>query len=375
MPSSDPAQHAQYLARRTFSNLDGLRCVSILAVLWYHMPIQWQRPLPIALARGHLGVDLFFVISGFLITTLLLRERERTGRIALGAFYARRTLRIFPLYFAVLGGLAVWVANDPVILASGADQTFFERMPYYLTYTSNLAPDEIIFSPSWSLATEEQFYLLWPPLLAFALPSLRWLALVAVLAWSLAANWGFADGTDLHPAFKATACTPIVLGVGLAFCLHRAATFRALAPLLARRGAILLPVLLIAWSISSAGPRADAALQPGDLRGWGRLGVHVGFVWLVGCAVVREGGVRAVILQAAPVRWIGRISYGIYLLQIPVLLYITLHLVETQGRLTWLPTEAAGWAAAFVGSSVLLATASWFTLERAFLRLKGRFQR
>src|SRR5215210_4095717 len=116
-----------YRSTRFFASLDGVRCLSILAVIWHHCgwnkaPEGWA-----VLSTGYLGVDLFFVISGFLITTLLLRERQDTGRISLRDFYIRRTLRIFPLYYTVIG-------------------------LYVLT----------VFVFGCSLATEEQFYLLWP---------------------------------------------------------------------------------------------------------------------------------------------------------------------------------------------------------------------
>src|SRR2546421_12834986 len=92
------ADHKNYLAAKYFPSLDGLRAISILAVIWYHVPE--LRPI---WATGFLGVHLFFVISGFLITTLLLREKAATGSISLKKFYIRRTLRIFPAYYLTLG--------------------------------------------------------------------------------------------------------------------------------------------------------------------------------------------------------------------------------------------------------------------------------
>ncbi len=100
------ARFAEYRATRFFESLDGLRGISILGVIWFHS--WWGTPyyptlhsLPV-LRQGEYGVHIFYVLSGFLITTLLLRERERAGTISLGNFYMRRTLRIWPLYYAVL---------------------------------------------------------------------------------------------------------------------------------------------------------------------------------------------------------------------------------------------------------------------------------
>jgi peptidoglycan/LPS O-acetylase OafA/YrhL len=93
-------EHAAFRANNRFGSLDGLRALSVVAVIWHHsgggmVASEWAQ-------HGHHGVTLFFAISGFLITTLLLRERDRHGAIDLRAFYVRRALRIFPLYYAVL---------------------------------------------------------------------------------------------------------------------------------------------------------------------------------------------------------------------------------------------------------------------------------
>src|SRR5450631_4176118 len=102
--------HDAYLATRHFGALDGLRCFSIVPVVWHHCT---PRPLPGLLGKGPAGVDLFFCISGFLITTLLLREKSRTGQIALHGFYVRRALRILPLYYAVLLSYVAFAALLP----------------------------------------------------------------------------------------------------------------------------------------------------------------------------------------------------------------------------------------------------------------------
>src|SRR5579862_611155 len=91
---------AKFLQTRKFVSLDGLRCASILAVIWHHAT---------GIGKGYLGVEIFFAISGFLITTLLLRERRGFGDISLGDFYARRSLRILPLYYTVLAIYVVLV--------------------------------------------------------------------------------------------------------------------------------------------------------------------------------------------------------------------------------------------------------------------------
>jgi peptidoglycan/LPS O-acetylase OafA/YrhL len=124
--------YAAYRARRTFGSLDGFRCVSILAVIWHHS--HGDMNLGRLGTRGFLGVDMFFVLSAFLIVTLLLRERDRNAQISLKAFYARRTLRIMPLYYGVVIGTAL------LSMVFGPDgetwQSMRHSLPYLLTDTT-----------------------------------------------------------------------------------------------------------------------------------------------------------------------------------------------------------------------------------------------
>ena len=158
--------YERFQRSRRFSALDGLRAISVLAVVWHHTEGVGRDGL---LGRGYLGVQMFFAISGFLITTLLLRERARTGCISLRKFYARRTLRILPLYYAVLITYTVLVAA----LRGGTVEAheFWRHLPSFATFTSNWFVDvssdtDVTFYFAWSLATEVHFYLFWPPLLS-----------------------------------------------------------------------------------------------------------------------------------------------------------------------------------------------------------------
>src|SRR5947209_2024832 len=182
--------HEEYLSRRYFSSLDIFRCWSILAVIWHHSQkgVAWFP----ASDRGFLGVDFFFVISGFLIVTLLLRERDRAGDISLRQFYLRRSLRIFPIYYALLGALtAFFLFVKP---HANMARSFFETLPYQAFYLSNFVDHSgsILFF-TWSLATEEQFYLAWPPvekwLRGAAVP-----LLLSVIVVNQLVNFGMLDG-------------------------------------------------------------------------------------------------------------------------------------------------------------------------------------
>ena len=122
----------RFCAIQRFGALDGLRALSVTAVVWHHTS---GMPGPAIFTKGYLGVDFFFAISGFLITTLLVREQNATSRISLGKFYARRCLRIFPLYYVTLLLYVVLVALTQHNSAEGKD--FFRHLPAFATYTSN----------------------------------------------------------------------------------------------------------------------------------------------------------------------------------------------------------------------------------------------
>src|SRR5437879_3506322 len=143
--------------------LDGLRALAVIGVLLYHAGVHWMP-------GGLLGVDLFFVISGFLITSLLITELQRSGRIALAGFYGRRARRLFPALAAVLalavGAMALFRPGDLVrfrgdLLASVgyvANWWFIVKHQSYFVASGRPSP----FQHLWSLAVEEQFYILWP---------------------------------------------------------------------------------------------------------------------------------------------------------------------------------------------------------------------
>ena len=149
--------------------IDGLRAIAVLAVVVYHAVPAW-------LPGGFVGVDVFFVISGYLITSLLVAERDRTGRIDVPAFYARRAKRLLPALFVVVGAtvaMAVWSApgGDFVsgVLASAAASLLFVANLYFQATTGGYfdgPSDEVPLLHLWSLGVEEQYYLVYPLLLA-----------------------------------------------------------------------------------------------------------------------------------------------------------------------------------------------------------------
>lgn len=347
------------MPRTHLPGLDGIRALAVLGVLWHHAgPAAGAQPLHL---NGFLGVDLFFVLSGLLITGLLLQEQAATGRIALAKFYVRRSLRIFPLYYAVLAALTLYFA-----LSSGASsqrEAFLRELPWQLSYLSNWVPIHSMLAISWSLATEEQFYLVWPPLLAWLGRWSLWPlgVFLALNQWlnfgGLAARWPALFAAQAQLNILQITFTPILLGVLLAFALR--------SPLRARLTRVTAGPMLAAWTLLLVA----LACWPGDVQGAPRLAFHVVATLLLGGIVLHPGSRIVRALEWRPLAFIGTVSYGVYLLHVVVL-------DATQRVLARLHIDTGGGAAFVVCAlgTVALAALSYRVFERPLLRLKERFQ-
>ncbi len=306
--------YEEFRSKRFFHSLDGLRCISILAVIWHHMPEKWEG-IP-ALGRGFLGVDMFFVLSGFLITTLLLRERDKNGDIALQQFYMRRILRIFPLYY---GLLIVFAIGLPLFMPHGKmAKDFFSELPYYLTHTSNWIRAETMLAISWSLATEQQFYAVYPPIEKFVKSTHAKFTLIGgVIFVNQLINFGVLNhplatiGVNFqHLEILQATFTPICFGVLLAYALHFESGFQALARWL---HPTWTPVFLLAVTFLVCN------LPMANLAGFPRLLIQVLMTILLASCVIQEKHSLSGILSFYPVQRIGVISYGMYLMHLPMI--------------------------------------------------------
>jgi peptidoglycan/LPS O-acetylase OafA/YrhL len=351
--------HERFLALRRFDSLDGLRAISVVAVVWQHTAAKSFAGTPLATIGGE-GVTLFFAISGFLITTLLLRERDRHGAIDLRAFYLRRTLRIFPIYYSTLVAyvVLVWLLERN----SEAGQEFFRNLPYFLTYTTNWFVElegRTIFYFSWSLAAEEQFYLVWPPLLAWLATRKRALAFIVVvvavlvihqLALSITGDWQ--NGIKWMKRFPLA----IVMGAGFALLVHERTSFERLQPLFGN------PLS----SCMFAGMLAVSLILPGTPT----VVTHLACVLLVVSVCIAEHHALHRLLTWLPLVYVGSISYGIYLLHMLSSNAANKILVKVGLEPTW----AASFFAALI-TSVVVAGLSYRYFESPFLVLKKRFER
>lgn len=343
--------HERYLAQRHFGSLDGLRCLSILPVIWHHAT---PRPLPGVWGKGPAGVDLFFCISGFLITTLLLREKARTGSIALGAFYVRRGLRILPLYYAVLLAYLLFAFGLSPALPQRAH--FFGTLPLYASFTANWFADfgvahPILFSFAWSLCIEEQFYAFWPWLVRWLSARLAMLAMGALLLldyWAeRSAIAGY--GGRVLTSFAA----PIGFGALGALLLDERATFDALFHFLGKTYSA--PLALVSVFALLLWPGAPLLVFQAALAA------------LVCSAVIAEEHGLSRLLRARAISYIGAISYGLYLLNSTAIGVVR----------RAFPAHASASGFVFLASlplALALAALSHRYFEAPFLGLRERFR-
>lgn len=344
----------QVLAATHLPALDGVRAVAVSIVILSHSRYG-------GLLKGDLGVNAFFVLSGFLITWLLMREQGETGSISLRDFYVRRTLRIFPAYYVFLAAsfaADTWFGQGWT-LGLGLAAVFY-AMNYYNAFLGHPITS---LSHCWSLAVEEQFYLLWPVAFrALARRGARSLAVslvaatLGVMAWRCLLYFGFGVGhAYLYNAFD-TRFDNLAVGCLIAVGL-RDARVRKLGSSIARSQLLpLLPISLL-WLSRTRSPDA-----------W-----HYGPGFTVDAVLIAVILVQLLQLSHAPLwrwlehpvtRYLGRISYPMYLWHA---------WGEAVGRHT-VPGSPGLWTLLGFGFTILLASGSYAFVEKPFLRLKRRYE-
>jgi peptidoglycan/LPS O-acetylase OafA/YrhL len=360
-----------------FPGLDGLRFIAALSVLVQHV-VQFQALFGFGapgwfhrlFLTGRDGVILFFVLSGFLITYLLVEELGRLGSIDIGRFYMRRILRIWPLYFLVLViavALYAFGAATPGWRQPDGAGDFILYALLLANVVAAWGTPALGVSQAWSIGVEEQFYLVWPAflllfarrLLAF---TITFVLLKVVLLWVLIRALGEFAPTTVF--VQQLALESMAIGaIGAVLVYRRAAILRLLFHPVAQLAALAAFALVVYDFDGIFGRTPAAATTLLSL-------VFVLVILNVGCnewTLLRIGN---------PVTdYLGRISYGIYMLH-PVLLYGIFFAVRGLG---WNPGRNLALLAAIyivgVGASIAVAAFSYAFFEAPFLRLKKRFAR
>jgi peptidoglycan/LPS O-acetylase OafA/YrhL len=327
---------------RRIPELDGLRGLAALAVVLYHVfPWTWFF--------GWCGVELFFTLSGYLITTIILDGDRTAGFI--GRFYWKRALRIMPLYFVTLSILLVLNSGRESTAGLGWHLFFLQNVPEYWRAT----PPEFLhcFQPSWSVAAEQQFYLCWPPLLLLLAPRAAIRATVVFLAACMSARLAL-PGSSMFLLF--TRGDGIAVGCLLGLLLHRRESHARAFPTLL--GVTAFGALYVVNYLNLH--RGDPTPFPPHAC---FAGFSVFFAGLIGLAVTASGAPWLVTLRFPLIRGLGTISFAMYLFHLPILHYSPAWLSGL--GLTGVAREAAIWTLIFG-----LPTCSWFLLERPLLRLR-----
>lgn len=351
---------------RRIPELDGLRGLAALAVIFYHGCPRTGTRLDTVLGLGWTAVDLFFLLSGYLITGILLAGRP--DRSFLGAFYARRSLRIWPLYYLALAAVVALAALAPAAFPPFSRAT----LAAYATYTQQIpgpwAPAGASYRPLghfWSLAVEEQFYLFWPPVVLLGGRRAVVPASVALLALCLSVRFGVGDARYLLVG----RCDGLAYGAVLAVVLDPARTAagrrRLARPFAALVGASALGILAW-WRLDGASLLAGEAIL---------LPAVPLFFGLVGLVICLEGRPATAPLRARPLVSLGTISYGLYVYHWPVFVALD-RLSRTGPSPDRHPYGEFGVGMFLLGLAITsaLAVASWSLFERPILRLKGRFE-
>jgi peptidoglycan/LPS O-acetylase OafA/YrhL len=351
---ADSARSASFRA-----DIEGLRAVAVLLVVADHL---FGRP-----AGGFVGVDVFFVISGFLITGLLVGERDSSGTVSIRGFYARRARRILPASLVTL--TTVWFVAHAVQLADQAHRTAVDVVWSGLglanVHFAQLSTDYFAANTGhspvqhyWSLAVEEQFYLLWPLLIIVVPMAARRFArisarrsLAIVLLLGLVASFWYGvvlTRTDVQAAYFSTPARAWELGAGalLAVGAQRLARLPGLARLVATAtGLLLIGVAAVVDGASTPFPAPGAALP------------------VLGATLVIVGGMAgstraAWPLTLAPMRYVGRISYSLYLWHWPVIILLP----------AFIPATAPSYDLVAVAAMATLSIASYHLVEAPFHR-------
>jgi peptidoglycan/LPS O-acetylase OafA/YrhL len=338
--------------------LDSLRAVAALVVIASHYQPDYFKQYN----WGYAAVLLFFVISGFLITGILLRTRERiedsceTPVDGLKNFYLRRTLRIFPLYYLV--------SLFAICYFPEARETWGWHLGYSVNFLMAQRADFVgATTPFWSLGVEEQFYLLWPLVIFFTpmrwlLPIMGGMVLTGPISRLICLNFSY----QAFAYFPTSCFDSLGLGALLAFCRHTGIPVQ-------RRWLRQWPAFSIgAFAAFYAYSVYDTSLRP-SFDVLAPFWMSITFACIVAVASTGYKGAVGKILQFRPLVYLGRISYGLYVYHC-FAPFLTVRIIRGLG----ISLEGGTFQILAVLLTIILSSLSWHFFERPFNTLKDRFQ-
>ena len=355
--------------------LDSLRFLAFLSVFVYHCipgepmfyrgwPHAIVSVIGAAITAGQFGVPVFFVLSAYLITNLLLREKESVGRLDSRGFYIRRILRIWPLYYAFLTvasvlPLIVHYHHMPLVYIAGYSLLVGNWVQAFAAYSQST----LMARPLWTVSIEEQFYLIWPLVVRKA--SRSCIAGVAI-ALLVAANLSrvLLAVSNLSSRFQVINCNtlsnmdPIALGVLLALGLPRLPALNVL-----KRAALLLVCVSLLIGVGGIIDvhKVTATIVGIPLSAFASAGILVCFL-----------GIKSHVICNPAVQYLGKISYGLYVIHLAVWLLVD-HVLKESGMRNQTIGGRIEIAALALAITIVGASLSYTWFESPFLRLKERF--
>ncbi|MFI5736331.1 acyltransferase family protein [Kribbella sp. NPDC051587] len=362
--SRQPMSHSEYLSLKRFPALDGLRAIAALMVVVFHN----QGP---DWVQGWIGVQIFFVISGYLITTLMLREEDRNGRISFKKFYARRIFRILPVYFVLLAVTLI----AQIFSGTVTSRPPGSELPLYLFFFNEFGHGGS-YGQSWSLGIEQKFYLFWP-LLAFSAILVQRKAkfggrvgLTLVLMAVLLAMVPLSMGGD--PRGWTAHYFSILLGCLVAILMHNPKTYQLFRPLTRPWVACAAAAAFVAihGTVHLWGAFIEKHHLAGNVPGF--IAITPPYVVLVGFLLLPALLANAFpqrLLSTRPFVFLGERSYSIYLVQLlaheavlGIYLLFGAHLGKTP--IPWLPVALM---------SILMAHLCYLWVEKPMINVGKRF--
>ncbi len=350
---------------RRIPELDSLRAIAAVVVLFFHLD-------PLGYFPGWSGVDLFFVLSGYLITTIILRHEGVSGFYK--NFYVRRTLRIWPIYYLVVLGLVVanrYLTRPSTLADLAYELTYTQHTPLYRG--KQPPPNHPALNHTWTLAIEEQFYLVWPALVLWA--GRRRLAVVCLIAIAIALATR-AGGNCLIPRYPerllVSRCDGFALGGLLAWLLDDGGWARR-RPDLGRRAfgsAAGAALGYLVWGSWAHGPVRFIGLPTPMWPAETIFAFGVLYAGIIGLVVLNAGCRLLRPLRARWLAYLGQISYGLYLYH-----YVVFWVLDgADPEIAHKIAQPRADQAIKLGATLLVAVASWHLIERPILTLKDRFR-
>jgi peptidoglycan/LPS O-acetylase OafA/YrhL len=379
--------HSSAKAKIFFPNLDGLRFVSFLVVFLYHGHLSIFSYLTDAQPRvysviqflfrhGNLGVNFFFVLSGFLITYLLIKEKEFTGKIHVPNFYVRRILRIWPLYYMcvfvgfVAFGILKKMSGEPIVENANPWYYIFFSANFDIMHTWPLKPDALLLSVLWSVAVEEQFYLTWPLILSVVPLKKFKFIFPCIMLFSLVFRAFHAGNNDHDFAIRYFHTFSVIgdmaLGGLFAYLVSYENKFKTFITNMPKSVIILIYVFALGVTLFK-----DEIFVPG----WPSIFERIVIAFFFGMIILEQNYAKHSFYKMSNFKLISKLgiyTYGLYCLHFLGLYFAIkfMNVLRLNGSLNWVSFSMIGLALVI---SVIISLMSYHLYEKWFLRLKDKF--